>query len=118
MTRAFADPGQRPSAALADLLSRVGAEVAVQAERMWAALGPVRHWGLRRLVQTTILTCAAMAVIRRSDAYAQFQQRRRSLAVAARREWARAEGFEMEAGAGIALVVLAVVILAHAYVVG
>lgn len=118
MTRAFADPGQRPSAALADLMSRVAAELALQAERLWAVLGPVRHWGLRRLVQTTILTCAAMAVIRRTDAYAQFQQRRRSLALAARREWAKAEGFEMEAGAGIALVLLAIVILAHAYAVG
>lgn len=118
MTRAFADPGQRGSAVLADLVNRLTAASAFCSERLWTAGGPVRHWGLSRLVQATILACAAMAVVRRTDAYGEFQRRRQSFALARRRAWARAEGFEMEAGAGIALVVLAAVILVHGYVVG
>jgi hypothetical protein len=119
MTRAIATFGQRAPIELPRVLGRAGAEVLSRAARIGdQGVEQLRHWSERRLVQVTILACAAMAVVRRTDAYAQARQNWRSAALAARRAWGRAEGFEVEASAGIALVVLAIVIVLHGFLTG
>jgi hypothetical protein len=132
MTQAIADFGQRTSVGRSRFLGRVGTEalaavarIRAQAEVLssiaWTRIpdgDPLRTWTLTRLLQATILTCATIAVVRRTHAFAQAQRGWQRGLVALSRAWAKAEGFEVEASAGIALVVLAFVIVVHGLLTG
>jgi hypothetical protein len=76
-------------------------------------LDQLRQWAGQRLLHGTILACAALNLTRRTEAGARIEREWRRLALLVRRAWAEAEGFEAEAVAGIALVVLTLVILVH-----
>ena len=119
MTRALAGFDPVAPVGLPRSVSRVWAGILSRVARLRdGSGGPLRPWVERRLVQATILTCAILAVARRTNAHARAVQKWRSVSRSARRAWAEAEGFEMEAAAGIALVVLAFVIVLHGLLTG
>ena len=118
MTRALAGFDPVAPVGLPRSVSRVWAAILSPVARLRDGSGPLRPWVERRLVQATILTCAILAVARRTNAHARAVQKWRSVSRSARRAWAEAEGFEMEAAAGIALVVLAFVIVLHGLLTG
>jgi hypothetical protein len=99
---------------LALSLERLSAPARSGWDRVGAGgLDQLRQWAGQRLLLGTILACAALNLTRRTEAGARIEREWRRLALLVRRAWAEAEGFEAEAVAGIALVVLTLVILVH-----
>jgi len=132
MNQALIALGPRASEREAGLLDRLGPEARSAAARslargaqVWERVArPVRGahalrlWSAARLLEVTVLACAGLAVVRRTGGFAHLRRGSVRAAGAARTAWAKAEGFEMEASAGIALVVLAIVIVVHGLLTG
>ena len=107
MTRVLALVAHRATAGLPGLLGRMSARGLTQGiDRLRRQVGPP-------LVQGRARAGAALAVARRTRVGAQVEQGWRRTSVLVRRAWAEAEGFEVEAVAGILLVLLTIVIVVH-----
>jgi hypothetical protein len=98
---------------------RAGADLLRYAARLRdGGLDRLRQQTGEHLVRATIVACAAIGVVRRTGVAVLIRRGGRRLAILARAAWAEAEGFEVEAAAGIALVALSIVIVLHGWLSG
>jgi hypothetical protein len=81
--------------------------------RVGIELQRARQRSRQHLARIALRAFAVMSVLRRTRLSIETQRAGQRIGIFARDAWARAEGFQTEAAAGIALVLLTIVIVVH-----